>query len=210
MIFVGFLMLIAMLGLLFFSGAIYDAEEKHSIETFFFEPNSQSARRITAPVSADNMPDDFLREIIISRFLNEYFYVIPDVKNAQARTEFKNTDGTKSILRTNARRVVSEKWAQTQAPEIAELASKKALRNVRVTDISESESGHLVVKYELKTWNQPNNVLALPEVSEGYIYLNISKNPIQVQQTEEALHRLEQGYDPVAAFSFEVLGVEQN
>jgi len=206
LIFAGFLILVTMLGLLFFSGAIYDTEEKHTIETFFFEPNTQPERRIKTPVSADDVPENFLRDILISRFVNEYFYVIPDTENANTRTALNS----KSILRTNARAIVAEKWLENVAPQIEELSAKNAYRTARVTDISKSESGHLVIKYELKTWLQPNNILEKPEVTEGYLYLHISSEPIKVRQTQEALDKLEQGYDPMSAFSFGVLDVEQD
>lgn len=210
LILVGLLILVMMLGLLFFSGAIYDAEKKYTIETFFFEPNAQSARRISPPVSADNIPDKVLRELIIRRFVNEYFYVIPDINNATKRQNFKNTDGTETALwgLSNDPKIYQE-WAETVAPEIIELAGQNALRIVEVTGISESESGHWVVNYMLKTWNQPNNVLALPEITTGSLYLNVKKQPIRVRQSQEALDRLQRGVDPVSAFTFEILDVVQ-
>lgn len=211
LILVGLLILVTMLGLLFFSGAIYDAEKKYTVETFFFEPNSQSARRITPPVSASNIPDKVLRELIIRRFVNEYFYVIPDIDNANKRQIFRNTDGTQTALwglSANSKKVYTE-WAETVAPGIIELAHQNALRIVEVTGISESESGHLVVDYVLKTWTKPNDVLALPELTTGALYLDIEKQPIRVKQSQEALDRLQNGVDPVSAFTFEVLDVVQ-
>ena len=211
-IFISVCMLITMLGLLFFSGAIYDAEKKHTIETFFFEPNDKSADRVTPPVAVNDMTEKFLRGKMISRFVHEYFYVIPDIKNAEARAEFKNTDGTPNILGVRTHEKVYRKWAETVAPEIVELAGKGVLRTVwvDVDNITKSESGHLVVKYELRTWTQPNNVLALPEVTKGSLYLDVSKNPIQIWQTEEALQKLQNGYDPITVFNFGILGLEQD
>ncbi len=211
-IFIGVCMLITMFGMLFFSGAIYDAEKKYTVDTFFFEPNDKSSDRVMPPVAVNDMTEKFLRGKIISRFIHEYFYVIPDIKNAEARAEFMNTDGTPNILWFNSVPSVSDKWAKTVAPEIVELAGKGVLRTVwvDVDNITKSESGHLVVKYELRTWTQPNNVLALPEVTKGSLYLDVSKNPIRVEQTEEALQRLQDGYDPITVFNFGILGLEQN
>lgn len=211
LILVGLLILVMMLGLLFFSGAIYDAEKKYTVETFFFEPNSQSERRIKPPVSAGNIPDKVLRELIIRRFVNEYFYVIPDVDNANKRQNFRNTDGTETALwglSADSPKIYTT-WAETVAPEIIELAGQNALRIVEVTGISESESGHLVVDYVLKTWTKPNDVMALPELTMGALYLDIKKQPVRVKQSQEALDRLKNGVDPVSAFTFEILDVVQ-
>ena len=210
--FLCFLMLIAMLGLLFFAGAIYDAGQKHTIDTFFFEPNYKSAQRILPPVSANSMTDNFLREKIIARFVNEYFYVIPDTNNARMRVNGKNTDGTKTVLKglTKYKTAIFENWAKTVAPEIVSLADKKVLRTVRIMpEITESESGHLIVRYELKTWTKPNDVLARPETTFGELYLDTTKGPIHIEQTEEALQKLKQGNDPVSVFMYYVFDVAQ-
>ena len=167
------LLLLSMLGLLFFSGAIYDAEKKSTIDTFFFEPNLHSAQRITPPVSADDIPDKLLREFIIARFVHEYFYVIPDETNARNRAGFKNTDGTPSTLwgLSQLNPKILTNWANTVAPQIIELAGKKALRSVQtLPDITEDKSGHLVVKYILRTWDNPNDVLATPKTESGVLY----------------------------------------
>lgn len=210
--FIGLFMLACMLGLLFFAGAIYDAEKKYSIDTFFFEPASKSANRVAVPVSADDMPDNFLRDMIISRFVNEYFYVIPNSKNAENRAKFQDDTGKTTALyglagpgHTN----VYEDWKKNVSPEIIRLAGKRALRTVQVVGFGESESGHLIVEYELKTWNSPNDVMAMPDVTRGVLYMDITKNPIHVLQTADALKRLQDGVDPVSAFNFGVLDVIQ-
>lgn len=208
---IGVLILVAMFGLVFFSGAIYDAEKKYTVETFFFEPNNQSERRISAPVAANNIPEKFLRELIIKRFVNEYFYVIPDSDNAMMRQTFKNTNNTETALwgLSYSNPNIQKQWLENVSPQIVELAGKKALRIVDVTNIAESESGHLVVEYVLKTWLQPNNVFALPEITTGVLYLNVKKQPIRVKQSQEALDRLQRGVDPVSAFTFDILDVVQ-
>lgn len=211
--FSGILLLVTMLGLLFFVGAIYDAEKKQKIETFFFEPIEASRDRIKTPISADDMPDNYLRNMLITRFLNEYFYVIPDTNNAKARADWHNVDGTPTALVGLAgRRSVITKWTETEAKKIIELAEDGALRFVHVDteNITESESGHLVVPYTLTTWTKPNDVLAAPEVWSGNIYLEVTRDPIRVQSTQKTLDRLERGVDPVAAFSFRILDVIEN
>lgn len=208
---IGLLMLASMLGLLFFAGAIYDSQEKHTIETFFWEPNSQSKNRVSAPVSADDTPDKFLRDSLIARFMNEYFYVIPDTNNANARAEFVNTDGTLTALRGLSQKSVSSKWRNTIAPEIQDMAARGAMRQVEVLEIADAETGHLVVNYRLKTWNEPNNLFAMPDITYGSIYLNVTRDPIHVNQTKEVLDLLRDGTDPAAAFAytFQILDVPQ-
>lgn len=208
----GILLLITMLGLLFFSGAIYDAEKKYKIDSFFFQLPAMAKNRVDAPASASDIPDSTLREWIIARFINEYFYVIPDMQNAENRKEFMDNNGKINALRGLSRRKsVYNNWKESVLPEIMDLTQKRALRMVRVLPgFSESESGHLVVKYELTTWTKPNDVLALPEVTSGEIYLDVTREPIRVNQTNETLELLRSGVDPVAAFDFRVLDVIQN
>jgi hypothetical protein len=206
--FVGLIMLASMLGLLFFAGAIYDAEEKQTIETFFFEPNAASSARVDAPISADDMPDTFLRDKLIARFMNEYFYVIPDVNNAEERAECMNTDGTVNALCGMSKKV-SKDWRENIAPEIKEMAANGVMRRVEVLGITEAESGHLVVNYRLQTWTQPNNVLAMPEVTIGNLYMDVTRDPIQVRQTKDVLDKLRAGIDPAYAFNFSVIDVPQ-
>ena len=208
----GLLLLATMLGLLFFAGAIYDAESKYNIETFFFQKQDKAENRINTPISPDDLSNTVLRNMIIERFLNEYFYVIPDVKNAEMRKDFMNTDKTKTALYglsySNPR--ISKNWAENVAPQIIELAQNHALRIVRLVNVSESEGGYLIVKYELTTWDKPNDVLAIPTVTTGELYLSVSREPVRVLQTADALNRLVNGVDPVSAFNFRILDVVQN
>ena len=197
-----------MLGLLFFAGAIYDAEQKYTVETFFFEPDLKSNKRMLPPVSVDALSENTLRRRLIGRFMHEYFYVIPDVNNALMRSKFKNEDGTETALKVRSEQRVYKDWAENVAPEIIELAEQGVLRTVRVLpNITESKSGHLVVPYELRTWTKPNDVLAQPEVTTGELYLDIRKETITVIQTQDALDLLKKGTDPMAVFTFKVKGV---
>lgn len=212
----GLLMLVAMLGLLFFAGAIYDAEQKQQIDSFFFQIPSKAANRVNTPIPADSMPDSFLREIIIARFVNEYFYVIPDAKNAELRTNSelpRNTDGTVTPMGfLPIYKSIYDKWLQNVAPEIVNMAEQKMLRTVRIfPGFTMSDSGHLIVKYELTTWTKPNDVLALPEVTQGELYMDVTKEPVHMESPQKVLYRLQtQKLEPVAAFNFYILDVIQN
>ena len=209
-ILIGFCMLVVMLGLVFFTGAIYDAENKNKIETYFFEPNNKSSDRISIPLSPDNMTQNALREKIVEHFLYEYFYVIPDENNARMRTmDFRNTDGTPTPLCAIVRERARTQWATNVGPDIMDLATKHGMRTVELLGISESESGHLVVDYKLKTWNQSNDVLARPIETTGRLLLYIENKPITVKQTQETLDYLQRGVDPVSAFDFYIHDVIQ-
>ena len=209
-ILIGFCMLVVMLGLVFFTGAIYDAENKNKIETYFFEPNNKSSDRISIPLSPDNMTQNALREKIVDHFLYEYFYVIPDENNARMRTmDFRNTDGTPTPLGAIVRERARTQWATNVGPDIMDLATKHGMRTVELLGISESESGHLVVDYKLKTWNQSNDVLARPIETTGRLLLYIENKPITVKQTQETLDYLQRGVDPVSAFDFYIHDVIQ-
>lgn len=209
-VFVGFGLLVVMLGLIFFTGAIYDAENKHSIETYFFEPNNRSGERVDVPIAPTNMTQNYLRERIIEHFLHEYFYVVPDENNARARTQnFRDTNNTQTMIGAMTNSSVQKQWQEKIAPQIMNLAERHGFRTVQLLNISESESGHLVVDYKLKTWDTPNNVMLRPVETVGRMLLNVSKQPIQVVQTETTLRLLQKGTDPVAAFSFGIQDVVQ-
>ena len=97
------------------------------------------------------------------------------------------------------------------APEIKEMADAGAMRQVKVLSVSEAESGHLVVGYQLTTWNEPNNVLARPIVTVGNLYLDVTHEPVRANQTQDVLNQLSAGVDPAYAFadSFRILDVLQ-
>lgn len=209
-ILIGICMMAVVLGLVFFTGAIYDAENKNTIETYFFEPNNKSSDRISAPVASQDIPQNYLREKIVEHFVYEYFYVIPDGDNARARTQdFKNTDGTWTPLYGMAAPVVREQWQTKVAPGIMDLADKYGMRTVELLGVSESESGHLIVDYKLKIWDKPNDVLAHPTETTGRLLLNITEHPIVVKQTQKVLNWLQNGTDPVSAFWFQIQDVVQ-
>lgn len=210
LIFTGIVMLVLMLGLLFFAGAIYDSEQKSVVETYFFEPNTLSSQRVGAPVSPDSMTQNYLREKIIEHFLYEYFYVIPYETNARMRIEqLRNTDNTATMFNVRVKRDVVEKWRSDVGPAIQDLANKHGLQTVQLLDIADSESGYLIVDYKLKTWTKPNDVLAKPIETVGRMLINIMNKPIQISQTTEVLERLQQGIDPISAFDFNILDVIQ-
>ncbi len=204
-------LLLAMLGLLFFAGAIYDAEDKFTVDAFFFEPNHRAAQRILPPSSADDIPQKNLREWLIARFVHEYFYVIPSGQNARNRLEKYDGNGKINALFGLSNPKVYQDWQKNVAPEIVSMADKKFLRTVQLSpDITEDESGYLIVKYTLQTWDKPNDVLAQPSVQYGTLYINVSKGPIHVIQTEKTLNALLDGQDPASAFNFKILDIEQH
>jgi len=211
LIFVAAILLVAMLGSLFFAGAIYDAENKADIDTFFFEPGISPDQRIEMPVDAENIPVNRLRQMLISRFVNEYFYVIPVVENATARSNLAGAD-SKSVspLVGLSAPNVTKKWQQTVAPDIVKMTEDKMLRFVDVRKISEAESGHLTVEYELRTWTRPNDVLAKPEIEKGTMYIELKDQPLKVDNSQETVQNLQEGYDPASAFKFFILSVERD
>ena len=211
MIFIGVFTLISMLGLLFFAGAIYDAENKYRIDAFFFAKNLRSDQRLDTPVSAENIPNSFLRDILIARFLNEYFYVIPDADNARMRMNLKNTDEkhTPTLLQIMCEKRVRDDWLAYVAPQILELSKEKSLRHVQMGEISESESGYLVVQYKLLTWSKPNDVMALPTEEIGQLYMRVTKRDISTWNDNDTLNRLQKGYDPTVALRFNIYDVKR-
>jgi hypothetical protein len=97
----------SMLGALFVGAAIYDVAEKTTVESFFFQPTNDSSRRLPEPESAKSIGAEALRNKLIQKFVTEYFYVLPNYQNIEARK-----DDSQSGLRLMSSADVFDKWVK--------------------------------------------------------------------------------------------------
>ncbi len=204
MFFSGLVILALMFIALWFTSAIYDTANKINVETYFFQTNNLSAQRAGVPATADELGDELVRDMLIERYLTEYFYVIPDTNDVLNRV------GGRTGLYNMSVRAVFDDWRTNVAPTIQKLAEDKVLRAVSVVSITPPTDGaYWTIVYKMETWDRPNDFYVAPTVSYGNIYLNIRFEPGMREQVRgmPVEQFLEQGGDPAATFKFMVLDV---
>lgn len=202
MFFIGTLLLLLTFVALYFSGALFDASNDRYIQSFVFQTNNLSTDRIGRPVPVDQLSEKFVRERLIKKFVFEYFYVTPDVENIATRTR------SDSVMAAMSAPDVFKDWRKNQATEIENLASKKILRLVTVSDEILKKGDYWEVPYTLKTWNESNNMNLAPTVKSGVLYLKISfEKGIRDQRAGSSFDigkYLKDGGDPAAIFKFRI------
>lgn len=201
----GLLLLLLMFAALFFAGAIFDVGQKTTVETYFFQPEENYTKRPGAPLSPQEYGMQNVRDILIQRYLTEYFYVIPNTENVTQRIEGRNA------LPKLCAVAVFEKWQKNVAPEIQSMAEKNMLRTVSLLGVMQAPKSpnYLHVEYELKTWEKPNDFTITPKTERGVVYMNIefsAKTPTEIGGKSPEKF-LENGGDPVAMFHFGVLDI---
>lgn len=173
MFFAGLILICLMFGMVVFGAAIYDTASQQTVDTFFFQPADLSSRRISAPASLDDLSDDKIREMLVDKFITEYFYVIPDLKNAEARL-----DGDIGLNRMVSAEVFKE-WVETTGTEISEMAAEKKMRIARLVtmELPTDSDNWWTLTYELVTWPVPNDLSHEPEITRGTMYISLKFEP---------------------------------
>ncbi len=203
--FAGFLVMLLMFAALFLVGAIYDTEKKIEVETYFFQTNDNFNQRLAEPATVKDIGTAGMRDMLITKFVTEYFYVIPDEKDVQNRM-----DGN-TPLNAMSTEAVFKKWTETIAPKLQEMAKKKMLRLVSVLSITPETATEDFwrVDYELKTWNKPNDITEVPVVERNVLFLKLFYEPgFREELRKKTLEEfLEDGGDPSIAFTFGIYDV---
>lgn len=208
MFFAGLMLLVLTFTALFFAGAIYDTGDKVAVETFFFRPNNLSERRVGVLETPDQLGESNVIDRLVAKFVNEYFYAIPDVENIARRTR------AGSILYQMSTADVFNKWQNGEALKIQNLADKKSMRLVRIIGAAHkpsADSQYWTVNYELQTWTNPNDLAAQPEITRGTMYLDLVYEPgIRESIEQMGIHKyLDEGGDPAGLFKFRVNEIAQ-
>ena len=189
-------------GLVYFGGMLFDASKRVDITPYVFQPAPLSGDRIGRPVSLNALSDDFVRDRLIKKFVYEYFYVVPDADNVTMRK-------SKGPLSKMASPEVFRKWVDTVAPELLKLADSRTLRQVVIKDSIILSGDYYVVTYDLITYNNPNDITAVPVVKSNLeMYLKVA---FEKDIREElmgipfnAVKWLEKKGDPAVIFKFRV------
>ena len=205
----GVLLMLIMFASLFLSGAIYDTGSKATVETYFFQPDDSFYRRPGTVAAPSDLGYDTVRDMLISRYITEFFYCIPE------RSDIERRMSINSALDLMSDDVAFDYWLKNVAPEIQKMAEQKKFRTVSVTNIEKAanEENYWVVEYDLITWEKPNDFSQTPVVTHGQIYLNMFYVPEMRTELKTARGHisieevLESGKDPALAFRFGVWNV---
>lgn len=187
--------------------AIYYSVDKSTIEAFFLQPGRTVDRRPGTPESIAEFDPKELQNMLIERFISEYFSVSPDKNELEARKQGK------TVLKLMSLKDVFSDWYSDVAPELSDLSEAGVLRQVKLIsaepDLVSAEPDQLpywYVKYQMKTWYKPNNLSEIPKITEGIIYMRFDFKPKMkiFSSTMTAERYLESGRDPAGVFYFYV------
>ena len=213
--FAGLFLIALTIAMLFLMSAIYDSVKKSSVETYFFQSNLLSEMRPGMPETVAQIGETTMREMLIKKYVNEYFYAIPDVENIAKRS------GRASIIARMSSPTVFSNWANTEADQIQKMAENKMMRTVEIDGeiYKPARSDFWVVPYILYTWDVSNDMDATPIVTHGTLLMDISFE-MGIRETvggdtfdvgkylKHSYNRFESGYDPAVIFKFRVNNLE--
>ena len=211
----GIVLIALTIAMLFLMSAIYDSANKNRIETFFFQTNSLSEMRPGMPETPTQIGETTMREMLIKKYVNEYFYAIPDIENIAKRTSRASTLARMSVSS------VFNNWVDTEADKIQTLAENKMMRTVEIDGeiYKPTRSDFWVVPYILYTWDTANDMDAAPIITHGTLLMDITFD-MGVRETvggdtfdvgnylNHSYNRFESGYDPAVIFKFRVNNLE--
>jgi len=207
----GLVLLALTVAMLFLASAIYDTSERESVETYFFQTNDLSTQRPGVPVRESEIGETAMREMLIKKYVTEYFYAIPDTGNIATRL------GSTSTLGRMSTATVFNEWANGEAIGIRTMAENKMMRTVAIDGeiYKPVDSDYWVVPYVLKTWTVSNDVSIKPQITRGTLLLDVLYEPgpretIDIGKIlKDSYNGSETGYDPAVIFKFKVQSLER-
>lgn len=196
----GFFILLTAFAIIYMSAAIYDTQQKQNIEPYFFRPWTRPI--IGKPKTLDEVGEKNLRNMLVQKYVKEYFYVIPSNDDLVMRT------GYKGFLYKMSSDKAFENWQKNIVPSLSTMVQNGYMRTVTVSgDIFKpTDSDYWQVDYELKTWDEPNNLAATPKITYGTLYLDFVYGGLH-EPIEKVQKKLLNGDDPATMFIFEVQDV---
>ena len=195
-------------GMAVVGGKAFDVSRKFSINSFIFQPADLSRDRIEKPIPLDALSDEFIRDNLIKKFVNEYFYIVPDNGDMQRR---RKSDST--LARMSDPSVFNE-WNDNFAEDMEKQADQNIMRRVIVNNIVfPPSSEYFQVSYDLLTWDIANDITAEPQIQKNKtmsIRLDFEKGVRQKQTNGtnfDVKKYLSAGSDPATILKFRVLEV---
>lgn len=208
MFFIGLILMCLTCAMVVVGAAIYDTASMQTVDTFFFQPANLSSRRLEKPKSVDELSANEIREMLVDKFITEYFYVIPDMKNVSARI-----DGSVGLRRMVSKDLFNT-WVSSMGTEISQMAESHMMRMARMVEMElpVDSDNWWTVTYELTTWPTPNDFTHVPEITYGTMYIKLEFEPgIRPMMYGEKFNLekfLERGGDPSLIFKFRVDNIE--
>ena len=212
----GLVLLALTVAMIFLTSLIYDTTTKESVDTYFFQNNGLAVLRPGAPVRASDINESTMREMLIKKYVNEYFYVIPDTNNILNRI-----NGSSVLYQMSANKVF-DNWKNGEAVGMKSMAEANMLRTVEIAGeiYKPADSDYWIVPYVLKTWSAPNDMSLEPQITRGKLRMNIwYKSGVRDQKNGQIIDvgkYLKGGYnrhgikpDPASIFWFGVLDLER-
>lgn len=187
------------------TGVIYDMGAKTMIEPKFFQTDNSHEDRPGVPAAPTDLGDNKMRDLLITKYVTELFYITPD--NAETLRRITG----KTSFRAMSSPTAFKKWQEVVAPEIEEASGKGVLRTVLVTGIlpRKGSDNYWTVSYELKTWHAPNDFSVEPEITRDLIDLHVryapglkSKDNLKGLTVTEYLEN--KNMEPSGVFNFQV------
>lgn len=200
--FISLLLIIMTLIIVFLSTVLYSASSKRKIEPFIFQPSFLSVNRIETPININSIPEDVLLNKLIYNFIIEYFYVIPSKENIEERI-LKS-----SVISSMTSKQVFNNWVNTEAKLIEEMIKNNKYRTVSITDKIEKRGEFFEVYFELKTWEESNNLLYKPKIEKGHFLIKVvfekGLRELRGGKKFDVNEYLDSGGNPASVFKFQV------
>lgn len=214
MSFIGIIVLALSVGVIAMTSMLYDKTNELSTDVYFFQTNDFAQDRVNMPVPIEQLAnyksiaDDKILDLLISKFLREYFYVVPYSDNIKTRENSNSVLDKMSGVGSN----VFEQWQKEELPSIQKMTDNKIYRTIKLINKTKPmDSDYWKVTYQTQTWLHPNKILVPPIIENNVIYLEIAFEPgIRETLQNETFNiekMLKRGYDPSVMFKFKVTQV---
>jgi len=179
------------------------AATKSQVDAFLFQSADWRQQNwVEAPTKLEKMSPDYMRNMLISAFVAEYFKVVPVDDEPQDRT------GATATLPIMASKGVMARWKQNVKPELEKMTSARFRRIAMAeTDKISKQGDYLLVPFKMKTWAGPNLLDTPPTIEDGpELYIKVRfVNGVRETMGGSAFQAgewLDRGLPTVAIFKF--------
>jgi hypothetical protein len=179
---------------------VYDYGAASKLNSVMLQPTELHTNRMSAPTPLDNYPVRRMRNHLLATVAAEYLRVLPTEGELDAREN--------GLLRLVCAPGVVAKWRKETLPGLLEMSGAKKMRHVVVDMRGISDRGdYAVVPFVLRTWNNPNDLDAMPVTDKGqemYMKVRFNRKVREMRNGREfdAGDYLDRGFPPAAIFEF--------
>ena len=190
----GLMLLVLTFGALYLGGAIYDAGEKRSIDTFFFQPNNLSADRPGELLTAAEMGESRILNMLVDRYVTEYFYVIPDRENIARRTR------SDSVLARLSGGDVFRTWQNTVANDVTALMRLPLSQRLSEKNRRSHGKTHQQIRqrcHDLRTRSHRRHIHRRTKLSH-HQQIHRAVHRLQKQRSQHRRHKSQQRFHDIS------------